>query len=131
METKDVDDKVTVSRSVSSDLFDGALAIVNCPRCGQLCKERTPTEANARPLRRSNLANGGMCINCAFSDFLRQINTFEYAPIEAMRVPHIQEQFARVFKVGNSEADISEIDFETVIANWDLPFLKKPRKSKR
>jgi len=117
--------------SPSIDLFDGALAIVNCPRCGKLCKESAPTRAVARPLRRSNLASGGMCINCAFSDFLREIDAFEYAPLEALRASHIQEQFAKVFKVGNSEADISEIDFETVIVNWDLPFPKKSRKGKR
>jgi transcriptional regulator with XRE-family HTH domain len=39
--------------------------------------------------------------------------------------PVIQAQFAKLFEVGQSDASVGEIDWESVVRNWDLPFPKK------
>jgi hypothetical protein len=40
---------------------------------------------------------------------------------QALLLPHIQQQFARVLAVGGSELDFASIDWQAVIAKWRLP----------
>ncbi len=43
--------------------------------------------------------------------------------------PHIQKGFADLFAAGNSDANIGEIDWQSVVENWDLPMPGKPKRA--
>lgn len=83
-------------------------------------------------LRRSKRA-GGLCVNCAAHDWLR--NTYPANLLLAssgpktLAFPHIQEQFAGLMKMANSDARPDEINWSAIIANWDLPFPSKLKSS--
>jgi len=44
--------------------------------------------------------------------------------IEVLRVPEIQKQFAEILKVGRLELSADEINWDTVIDQWKLPWPK-------
>jgi len=44
--------------------------------------------------------------------------------IQVLRNPNIQRQFAAILQTGGSELSYEEIDWETVITQWDMPFPK-------
>jgi len=44
--------------------------------------------------------------------------------IETLKMPAIQEQFSRILKAGESELPAEDINWDSVIAQWDLPFPK-------
>jgi hypothetical protein len=80
-------------------------------------------------LRRA--AGPGLCINCAAHDWLR--NTYpanlllaQSGP-KSLAFPHIQEQFAGLMKMANSDARPDEINWQRIIDNWELPFPNKVR----
>ena len=100
--------------------------IINCPRCNKRCLATETTRPDARPLRK---ALKGMCLECCVSALFQDIGENgmghalppDFDP-NGLRLPHIQRQFARVLEVGMSEANMDEIDWDEVIANWELPF---------
>ncbi len=101
------------------------MAIVKCPRCQKPCQEAKPANPDARPLKRSTLKGGGMCLECAVTSFLLCLPSGRDFPTEALLAPHIQAQMAAAFKVGNSEAAVEDIDWPRVIELWQLPFPKR------
>ena len=98
-----------------------------CVRCGKPCLPGENENPEARPFRR---AKQGLCGNCAVTQFflcselepLR--NGILRNGIDVLRVPAIQEQFREILMVGKSELLSDEIDWDTVISNWELPFPK-------
>jgi hypothetical protein len=54
---------------------------------------------------------------------------------ECLRLPHVQTQFRAILAAAQVEygAELTpgEIDWDEVVANWDLPFPEKPRRAKR
>ena len=102
--------------------------IINCERCGARCRVDGPRNPDAKMLRRSKEAKG-LCINCAVHDWLR--NTYPVNLIfttlspDALRLEHIQQQFTEIMRSGFADAKPDEIDWEAIIANWDLPFKNK------
>jgi len=104
------------------------VTVINCERCGARCKVAGPRNPNAKMLRRSGEAKG-LCVNCAVHDWLR--NTYPVNLIfttlspDALRLEHIQQQFTEIMRIGFADAQPDEIDWEAIIANWDLPFKNK------
>jgi len=47
--------------------------------------------------------------------------------IQTLRHPTIQAQFAEILRVGGSEMNPDEIDWDNVIGQWNLPWPKKYR----
>lgn len=47
---------------------------------------------------------------------------------EILRLPHIQALFRQLMAVGRADAQPDEIDWDEVIANWDLPWPPKARR---
>lgn len=94
-----------------------------CLRCSVPCSPSRPPGEDARVLRRS--LGDGLCANCAITDFLRRMSpldvVLERQGPEVLLVPSIQAQVGRVLVAGNSDASLAEIDWPTVVANWDLP----------
>jgi len=101
---------------------------IRCQRCGAHCKVVGPRNSKAKMLRRSKEPKG-LCINCAVHDFLR--NTYPVNLIlagskpEVLRFEHIQQQFTDIMRAAGADAEPDEIDWEAIIANWDLPFKSK------
>jgi len=88
--------------------------------------------SEARLLRRSKVPKG-FCINCAVHNFLRNtyppnIQLAESGP-GILLIPHIQKVFADIMKAGFADANPDEIDWQRIVDNWELPFLKKVRLS--
>ena len=99
--------------------------IVLCPRCFLACRiGGKPSNPDARPLKLAKSVKHGLCANCAFTAFIKSIEVFGYGiarnGVGVFRDPRIQKDFASLFAIGESDADISEIDWEVVIENWDL-----------
>ncbi len=112
--------------------------IVNCQRCNKRCIGMKSQRPEARPFKH---ALQGLCTECIVSQFFQNADNEEgigfalasaenFTP-EGLRLPHIQEQFRRVLEVGMSELIFDEIDWDEVIANWDLPFPGKNFKGYR
>ncbi len=102
--------------------------VIHCQRCQARCKVSGPRSSKAKMLRRSKEPKG-LCVNCAVHDWLR--NTYPVNLIlanskpEVLRFEHIQQQFTDIMRVGGADAEPDEIDWEAIIANWDLPFKTK------
>lgn len=107
--------------------------VTYCRRCG--CPGR-PGKGNpeSRPIRR---AAEGLCINCAMTEFFKTTEPirslmngfFGNLGQEALLSPSIQEQVGCLLEAGNCDAGLEEIDWPTVVSQWDLPFPKSKRKS--
>lgn len=70
-------------------------------------------------------AEFGVCLECGVVEFIQGLahmhspGTFPGLP-EALRLPHVQEQFARLMAVGQSDANPADINWDRVIAVWDV-----------
>lgn len=106
--------------------------VIHCERCEVRCKVAGLRESNAKMLRRSKEPKG-LCVNCAVHDWLR--NTYPVNMLlaqsgpKSLLLPHIQEQFTTIMRVGLAEAQPDEINWELIVENWDLPFPKKMKPS--
>jgi len=75
----------------------------------------------------------GLCVNCAVHDWLR--NTYPLNILLAQSGPkvllfeHIQKQFTEIMRIGFADAKPDEIDWQSIVDNWELPFLKKMKPS--
>lgn len=120
----------------------GHQKLTTCNRCNVRLQIATERVEDARPIRKSLTARG-YCPNCAITELIKGTEPLcdlvsDKPPLrgpphagmghfpEAFRLPHIQEQFERVLRAGNCEA-VGQIDWDEVIANWELPFPRKIR----
>ena len=101
---------------------------IPCVRCGKMCRPAESNNPNARPFRK---AKKGLCENCVVTQFLLcddlevlRIGLLRNG-IEVLKNPNIQNQFSQILKVGRSELLAENIDWDTVIEQWDLPFPKR------
>lgn len=108
----------------------------NCLRCGIECVVAPTANRAGRPLQHAD--GVGYCAACAITEYLKTELDVSYllppgvTVCEALRAPHVQQQFQRLFEVGRADISESQINWERVIANWDLPFkATKRRKPKR
>ena len=103
-----------------------------CLRCGAACKVAPVPGSTATMLKRGRTPKG-LCVNCAVHDWLR--NTYPANLLlarsgpKSLAHPHIQEQFAGLMTMAGSDARPDEIDWERIVANWDLPFPTKLKPS--
>jgi hypothetical protein len=86
--------------------------------------------SKAKMLRRSTKPKG-MCNNCAVTEFLANtyppnmlIEESPHGPA-ILLFPQIQEQFVAIMKAGNADMDPAEINWQTVVDNWNLPLKVK------
>jgi len=101
----------------------------NCERCGIRCRVGAIEPSKAKMLRRSTKPKG-MCNNCAVTEFLA--NTYPPNMIieesqhgaAILLFPQIQEQFAAIM-AGRSDMNPEEINWQTVVDNWNLPLKVK------
>ena len=79
-------------------------------------------------LRRSAKPKG-LCVNCAAHDQLRHLYPANLILAQSgpkgLMLPHIQQMFDSILRSAGTDADPGEIDWERVVANWNLPFSTK------
>jgi hypothetical protein len=113
--------------------------IVNCTRCGIRCQAVDKRNQKAQVFVKGDVLTGRFCVNCLVVDFFKN---FELGPViddkfdpECLRLPHIQQQFAAIVVAAKSsygaELTSGEIDWDEVIANWNLPFRDKPKRGRK
>ena len=99
----------------------GTGASTNCERCGRPARGASGNP-DARLLRR---AQTGVCVECGVVLFLQRLanmstkGTIDFALPDGLRLPHVQEQFAKVLEVGKADARAEDINWERVIELWD------------
>ena len=93
-----------------------------CDRCGRPCLGAPTEKPEARAFRK---AVKGVCLDCAVVLFLQRLanmygpGTFGNLP-EALRLEHVQEQFAAMMRAANAEAIPDDINWERVIELWSI-----------
>ena len=96
-----------------------------CPRCSRPCQVAPLADPPGRLLTRSTVPSG-LCPNCAVRVLLaatplaRLAETSPAGPA-AFLVPHVQAQFVQLMARGGAQMRPDEIDWEAVVAQWDLP----------
>jgi len=100
------------------------MKIKPCPRCSKQCVAEKSGNQQARPVRKSD---NGMCLECTVTSVLMGLPSAGMFPKEAMLMPHIQQQFAAVLRVGGADPEAYELDWQRLVDNWELPFPKKFR----
>ncbi len=115
--------------------------IIHCQRCHIPCHTGKP-DPEARLLQLSE-GPKGLCVNCAVTQFfkdekygvsLEQLlrgTEVEKDVTRALLLPHIQEQFTAILRVGCAQVVPEQIDWLEVVANWDLPFDRKTIKPRK
>lgn len=101
-----------------------------CERCGRKCRTADAPSPPSKLIRKSTVPRG-CCVDCAITCFIKTgpladvMGGVHSAPgfnlADVLRMPHMQTQFAAVFRAAGCADVATEIDWERVIANWDLP----------
>lgn len=104
------------------------MEIIICERCGRRCQTSDATEADSKLIRKST-APKGLCVDCAITCFIKTglMSAIPPAyPISGiLGMEHIQQQFAAVFVAAKCPGVAAEINWDRVIANWELGLPKK------
>ncbi len=95
-----------------------------CKRCGQLCRPGKGNP-NSRPFRK---AAEGLCVNCAITQFLKETiplnNLLSSVGPDVLLREDLQQQVGNIMTTGNCDASLSEISWQIVVDQWDLPMPK-------
>lgn len=113
--------------------------LAECVRCQKMCRIAGPSNPDARLLKYATATevkqDGGLCADCATTQFLRGIETIMYGlennGVKILLDPRVQKQFGELMAVGKADADPAEVNWQRVVENWDLPFPKKKGKKKK
>jgi hypothetical protein len=109
----------------SKPMLDFTQPMTKCERCKKLivlAAERRNEDSH--PFRLAKVPKG-VCANCVMTQFL--YNTYpinmqiDEAGPELLLKPGICEAFLSSGLLGHSDLNIDEIEWERVVANWDLP----------
>ena len=109
------------------------MPITNCQRCGKKCQSGIGNP-ESRPFHR---ASQGLCVNCAITEFFKTTEPISsileglmYKTDQRILLsPAIQEQVGHILEAGNCDASLEEIDWSTVMEQWELPFPKSRRRA--
>jgi hypothetical protein len=102
---------------------------LTCNRCGTPLRFTGPGSPNARIIRRSAVPDG-YCASCAAANWLQHVEPVCHLirDPEMLLHPGVQEQFGRILTAGHSDAELPEIDWRSVVDNWNLPFAEPWRR---
>jgi len=109
--------------------------VILCPRCNAHCKQSVPVNPDARLLRRTSGTNG-LCPNCAVTEFLLSVEPIRLS-IESNGAEKVllnaavREQFMTVMRAGGADMKPDEINWQSVISNWSLPFPSRRKRGSR
>lgn len=102
------------------------MSATNCTRCAAPLEFRNPARNPDARLLRKSAVPVGHCASCAMANWLQ--HTEPLRSVIASKGPQILldrrivDQMANVLAAGSADADPREIDWVSVVVNWDLPF---------
>lgn len=104
---------------------------VPCSRCAKPCKVADSRKTDARVAVEANGA--GLCAECISTAILKDLfeiheGAFAMFKPEHLRLQHVQQQMQAVITASGSRMPAAELDWDEVIANWDLPIPKKHKR---
>ena len=106
------------------------MKVATCKRCGVQCQISPIPGSEARMLKRAN--QQGLCLNCAVHDTLRYLYPMNLqlarSGPKGLLDPESQRMFFDICVAAGTDARFEDIDWQRVVANWNLPF---PTKIKR
>jgi len=104
--------------------------IAYCDRCGAPCKVADHANEEARLLKHATKPSG-WCADCATTHFLQNspMGRLIDDP-QKLLSPHVRLQFAKVMLAGGADALPTELNWQRIVDNWNMPF-KKPSRRKR
>jgi len=119
-------------------MLDFGITVINCSRCGVPCKLADTATEDALLLKKATKPEtSGYCPDCAVTDFfknrshLAELMTLNPVGKQMLLDPRVQQQFAGLLQTGKADASPAEINWQRVHDNWDLPFPKPKRVSRR
>lgn len=108
---------------------------VLCDRCAKALVVAATRNTEAKMAVEAN--DRGVCAECIVTGMLKGLTGTDdrmpdkhraaYFPqftAESMRLPHIQKQVQSVVRASGSNLPVDCIDFDEIIANWNLPLPK-------
>ncbi|HIJ71675.1 MAG TPA: hypothetical protein HPP87_09980 [Planctomycetes bacterium] len=105
---------------------------LTCKRCGARVEADPVVGSQAKYLRRA-VGPEGLCIHCAVHDMLRHLYPANMmlarSGAQSLLVPEIQKRFDELLQAAGTDARPGEIDWPTVVHNWDLPFAMPVKRS--
>lgn len=115
-------------------MLDNA-SIINCSRCGIPCKLADTATEDAKLLKHATKPEtSGYCPDCGVTDFFKHHSPLAMlmegnpAGKQMLLDVRVQRQFAGLLQAGKADAKPSEINWQRVYDNWDLPFVKARKK---
>jgi hypothetical protein len=116
--------------------FFGNGDTVPCARCGYPCRLPPASSPNARILRGATSVLG-VCPSCHVTAFLQdpelpfRESIEKHGVAETLRLPHVQRGVNEIARAGQADIPGEAVDWERVIANWDLPHPQAPKRGKK
>lgn len=108
----------------------------SCLRCAKPCMIAPTRNESARMAVEAR--DRGVCAECIVTGMLkgltgtdenrrddRRAACFPSFTRDSLRLPHVQEAVRSVVSASGSSLPVDAIDFEEIIANWDLPLPKQ------
>jgi hypothetical protein len=105
----------------------------NCERCGRPCRTAAKSEPDSLLIRKSTVPKG-LCVDCAITCFIKTgplkevmggpLSAPGFTVEKALSLPHVQDQFAAVFRAAKCSDVADEICWDRVIENWELELPK-------
>ena len=96
-----------------------------CGRCGAPCRVNPVPGSKARMMKRADEPKG-LCVNCATHDVLRHLYPsnliLERSHGRTLAHLDIQREFFEIAQMHGTDVAFEEINWNAIIANWDLPF---------
>lgn len=105
---------------------------LNCSRCAKPCVIADTRKSDARFAVEAN--GEGLCAECIVTALLKQVvgegdphgdGWFAAFKPEHLRLAHVQQQMQAVVNAAGSRLPAAALDWDEVIANWDLPVPKR------
>jgi hypothetical protein len=97
----------------------------SCERCGVPLEVAPIPGSQAKLLKRSATPQG-LCASCAVHDHLRHLYpanlTLARGGPQLLAHPHIQQMYLDLLRMAGTDVTAEEIDWNAIIANWELPF---------
>ncbi len=110
------------------------IRFVRCLRCQLSMRVRVKPGNPEALLMRHAEGGEGLCADCAATEFLYRYEHIKKS-IEGKRElllwEAMQSQFATLMAAGHADAAPTEINWQRVYDNWDLPFPKQKRASRK
>ncbi len=104
------------------DQLDGVL-LVSCDRCGAPLHFADTPASDARLLKLAEQPKG-VCANCSVTGFLKTMEPLATIIVskgsDVLLQPAVQRQMAAVIDSGQADARPDDIDWPTVVRQWDL-----------